>query len=193
MENVSQIWRILAGMICIYFLQMFYGYISTIASVSAFMCISLCVVFQIPCRKSPGGTSGSFWWTRRGKWYGSGERTSPWRAFGRRWRRWCEKSSWRNGWSYDGARQRALGVSPPARCGCFLLPGTGRSGLWSVTASVVGRHLTPESRRVKRSTCLSHKRHGGDWRRACWVVRVCVWVCWDHPVVNIDNRSEHSW
>ena len=59
-------------------------------------------MFQIQCRKVPGGTSGSFWWIRKAKWSGSGERTSPWRALNKRFGRWCEKSSWRNAWSYDG-------------------------------------------------------------------------------------------
>lgn len=58
--------------------------------------------FQILSTKSPSGTSGSFWWTQRVKWSASGRRTSPWRAFGRKWPRWCEKSSSKNGWSYDG-------------------------------------------------------------------------------------------
>lgn len=129
--------------------------------------------FQILCRKFQSGTSGSFWWIQRGRWSGSGEPTSPWRASDKRPRLWCEKSSWRNGWSYDGAYGQILDTPL-----CFEQPGITSGGLWTVTVGLVGWWLAPDTRRTKSAP-----------KSECQALSVCNR---DHPVVNNDSDEEHS-
>lgn len=124
----------------------------------------LWALFQILCRKSPGGTSGNFWWTQRGKWSASGGQTNPLTAFEKRWRRWCGKSSWRNEWSYDEALwwQNAQGIA-------MLGPDGSRArtltrGLWTVSASAFW------------AACCC------GWEDPLWLeaspVPLLWWLCW---------------
>lgn len=156
-----------------------------IIGVSGWMNVSL-IIFQILCRKCQSGTSGSFWWVRRGKWSASGERTSPWRAFDKRPRRWCETSSWRNGWSYDGARRRIPG---PHLCAAFGVSCAVTAKQWLDSGlfqlSVVGWRLAPLV--VATKAMKSFKASQNVFVRAF----VCVYG--DHPVVDNDNHDEHSW
>lgn len=131
----------------------------------------LWALFQILCRKSPGGTSGNFWWTQRGKWSASGGRTSPLTAFERRWRRWCAKSSWRNGWSYDEVPWWPIAQGVSTLDAYASRAGTWMRGLWTVTASafwgnaLLRMRWPPQTGDSSRALTLVVVLGGGKWAR----------------------------
>lgn len=135
---------------------------------SSSLSVVSCVIdtfFQILCRKLQSGTSGSFWWIQRGRWSGTGEQTSPWRVLDKKPRRWCGKSSWRKGWSYDGDYWWMLDTP-------LWPPGIKQWGTMNCCRHRAGWCFAPERcRRLKsfRLTCLCVFVRDGlfVWKLSC--------------------------